>query len=157
MRIVVGQGSCGIATGAKKTAEEFEKQLKEKNIENISVQKTGCIGSCFLEPIVDIYDDENNLEVRYVKIQPESVAEIVEKHLLGGELVKEYAIPEKDQAFLGKQKKIVLRNCGVINPENIDEYIAIGGYEATKKALTSMTQDEIIEELKSSGLRGRGG
>ena len=121
MKVVVGQGSCGIATGARKTAEEFVKQINTLGLENIEVEKTGCIGSCFLEPIVDIYDNEGNLEIRYVKIQPDKVADIVNKHFVDGEPIQEYGIPDADQNFLSKQKKIVLRNCGVINPELIEE------------------------------------
>ncbi|NLT47338.1 MAG: NADH-quinone oxidoreductase subunit NuoF [Clostridiales bacterium] len=157
MKILVGQGSCGVATGAKKTANEFIKQITNLGLDNVTVDKTGCIGSCFLEPIVDVYDDEGNLEIRYIKVHPDKVSDIVNKHIVGGEPVWEYGIPEVDQNFLSKQKKIVLRNCGVINPEKIEEYIATGGYTATKKALTSMTPEEVIEEIKVSGLRGRGG
>lgn len=155
MKVVVGQGSCGVATGAKKTAAEFEKQINEKGLD-ISVEKTGCVGTCYLEPIVDVYDDNGGL-TRYVKVQPNKVAEIVEKHLIGGEIAKDQEISEVDKTFIGKQKRIVLRNCGLINPENIEEYIEIGGYEATKKVVTSMTPEEVIEEIKVSGLRGRGG
>lgn len=155
MKVVVGQGSCGVATGAKKTAAEFEKQINEKGL-NIMVDKTGCVGTCYLEPIVDIYDDNGNL-TRYVKVQPDKVTEIVDKHLVGGTIVKEQEISEIDKSFIDRQKRIVLRNCGLINPENIDEYIATGGYEATKKVVTAMTPDEVIEVIKVSGLRGRGG
>ncbi len=157
MRILVGQGSCGVASGAKKTADEFVRQIGNLGLDNIKIEKTGCVGSCFLEPIVDIYDDEGKLEIRYVKVQPDRVTDIVNKHLVGGEPVWEYGIPELDQGFLSKQNKIVLRNCGIINPERIDEYIMVGGYEATKKALTGMSPEEVIEEIKGSGLRGRGG
>lgn len=157
MRVLVGQGSCGVATGAKKTADEFVKQIGNLGVENVKIEKTGCIGSCFLEPIVDVYDDDGDLEIRYIKVQPDKVSDIVNKHIVGGEPVWEYGIPEVDQGFLSKQKKIVLRNCGVINPERIDEYIMVEGYEATKKALTEMTPEEVIEEIKSSELRGRGG
>lgn len=156
MKVVVGQGSCGVATGAKKTAAEFEKQIKEKGL-NVVVDKTGCIGTCYLEPIVDVYDDNGNLSARYVKVQPEIVSDIVENHLVGGQVAKDHEISDVDKAFISKQKRIVLRNCGLINPENIEEYIATGGYEATKKVVTSMSQDEVIEEIKVSGLRGRGG
>lgn len=157
MRVLVGQGSCGIATGAKKTADEFVRQINNLGLTNVKVDKTGCIGSCFLEPIVDIYDDEGNLEIRYIKVQPEKVTNIVNRHIAGGEPVWEYGILDVDQNFLSKQKKIVLRNCGVINPERIEEYMAMGGYEAAKKVLTRMTPEEVIEEIKISGLRGRGG
>ena len=157
MKVVVGQGSCGIATGAKKTSNEFERITAEKNLTNVVIDKTGCIGTCYLEPIVDVYNDEGNLEARYVKCTTDKVEEIVNEHLIGGKPVEKYMIPEEDQAFLSQQQRIVLRHCGQINPERIEEYIAVGGYEAARKVVTSMTPDEVIEEIKISGLRGRGG
>lgn len=155
MKVIIGQGSCGVATGAKKTQAEFEKIIGEKKL-NIDVDITGCVGTCYLEPIVDIYEDNGDM-TRYVKVQPDKVAKIVEEHLIGGKPVVEYAISEEDKGFIGKQKRIVLRHCGLINPEKIEEYLAVGGYEATKKVVTSMTQDEVIDEIKVAGLRGRGG
>lgn len=157
MKVVVGQGSCGIATGAKKTSDEFQRIVAEKNLTNVVIDKTGCIGTCYLEPIVDVYNDEGALEARYVKCTTDKVEKIVEEHLIGGKPVEEYVIPAEDEAFLSQQQRIVLRNCGQINPEKIDEYIAVGGYEAARKVITSMTPDEVIEEIKVSGLRGRGG
>ena len=157
MKVVVGQGSCGIATGAKKTSDEFQRIVAEKNLTNVVIDKTGCIGTCYLEPIVDVYNDEGALEARYVKCTTDKVEKIVEEHLIGGKPVEEYVIPAEDEAFLSQQQRIVLRNCGQINPEKIDEYIAVGGYEAGRKVITSMTPDEVIEEIKVSGLRGRGG
>lgn len=155
MKVIIGQGSCGVATGAKKTAAEFERLISEKNL-NIEVDTTGCVGTCYLEPIVDIYDDNDNM-TRYVKVKPEVVEDIVENHLIKGEVATEYAISEEDKLFIEKQQRVVLRNCGLINPEKIEEYIAVGGYEATKKVVTSMSQEDVIEEIKVSGLRGRGG
>lgn len=155
MKVIIGQGSCGVATGAKKTTAEFEKLISEKNL-NVEVDITGCVGTCYLEPIVDIYDDNDNM-TRYIKVKPEVVGEIVEKHLINGEVASEYAISEEDKLFIEKQQRVVLRNCGLINPEKIEEYIAVGGYEATKKVVTSMSQEDVIEEIKISGLRGRGG
>ena len=157
MKVVVGQGSCGIATGAKKTSDEFQRIVAEKNLTNVVIDKTGCIGTCYLEPIVDVYNDEGALEARYVKCTTDKVEKIVEEHLIGGKPVEEYVIPAEDEAFLSQQQRIVLRNCGQINREKIDEYIAVGGYEAARKVITSMTPDEVIEEIKVSGLRGRGG
>ena len=157
MKVVVGQGSCGIATGAKKTSNEFERITAEKNLTNVVIDKTGCIGTCYLEPIVDVYNDEGALEARYVKCTTDKVEEIVNEHLIGGKPVEKYMIPEEDQAFLSQQQRIVLRHCGQINPERIEEYIAVGGYEAARKVVTSMTPDDVIEEIKVSGLRGRGG
>ena len=155
MRVVVGQGSCGVATGARKTAAEFEKQIAAKGLD-IPVSVTGCVGTCYLEPIVDVYDDNDEL-TRYVKVQPEKVEKIVEEHLAGGKPVVEDAISEEDKQFVAKQQRVVLRNCGVINPENIDDYIAVDGYKAIEKVLKEMKPEDVIEEIKISGLRGRGG
>ena len=155
MRVVVGQGSCGVATGARKTAAELEKQIAAKGLD-IPVSVTGCVGTCYLEPIVDVYDDNEEL-TRYVKVQPDKVEKIVEEHLAGGKPVEEDAISEEDKQFILKQQRVVLRNCGVINPENIDDYIAVDGYKAIEKVLKEMKPEQVIEEIKISGLRGRGG
>ena len=155
MRVVVGQGSCGVATGARKTAAELEKQIAAKGLD-IPVSVTGCVGTCYLEPIVDVYDDNEEL-TRYVKVQPDKVEKIVEEHLAGGKPVVEDAISEEDKQFVARQQRVVLRNCGVINPENIDDYIAVDGYKAIEKVLKEMKPEEVIEEIKISGLRGRGG
>ncbi len=156
MRVVIGQGSCGIATGARKTAAEFEKQIVEKNISNVTIGVTGCVGTCYLEPIVDVYDDDGKM-TRYVKVQPDKVEKIVDEHLMKNQVAEEQAITEEDKEFVGRQQRVVLRNCGVINPENIEDYIAVDGYKAIEKVLTSMKPEEVIEEIKISGLRGRGG
>ena len=155
MKVIVGQGSCGVATGAKKTAAQFERLIEEKDLD-VKVDITGCVGTCYLEPIVDVYDDNNNM-TRYVKVNADKASEIVEKHLVNGEVVTDLAISDEDKLFLEKQQRVVLRHCGLINPEKIEEYIAVGGYAATKKVVTSMTGEEVIEEIKVSGLRGRGG
>lgn len=155
MKVIIGQGSCGVATGARKTAAEFERLIAEKGLD-IKVDITGCVGTCYLEPIVDVYDDNDNM-TRYVKVKTDKVTEIVEKHLVNGEIATDVEISDEDKLFIDKQKRVVLRNCGLINPEKIEEYISVGGYEATKKVVTSMSQDEVIEEIKISGLRGRGG
>ena len=155
VKVIVGQGSCGVATGAKKTAAQFERLIEEKDLD-VKVDITGCVGTCYLEPIVDVYDDNNNM-TRYVKVNADKASEIVEKHLVNGEVVTDLALHDEDKLFIEKQQRVVLRHCGLINPEKIEEYIAVGGYAATKKVVTSMTQDEVIEEIKVSGLRGRGG
>ena len=154
MRLVIGQGSFGVATGARKTAAEFEKQIAEKKL-NIDVDITGCVGTCYLEPIVDIYDDDGKM-TRYVRVKPDKVEKIVEDHLISNKIVEDQAISEEDKLFIEKQQRVVLRNCGVINPENIDEYIAADGYKAIEKAL-SMKPEAVIDEIRISGLRGRGG
>ena len=143
MKVVIGQGSCGVATGAKKTAAEFEKLIAEKNIK-ADVDITGCVGTCYLEPIVDIYDDNGEM-TRYVKVQPDKVEKIVEEHLMNDKVVEEQSISEEDKQFVEKQQRVVLRNCGVINPENIEEYIAVNGYKAIEKVLGSMKPEDVIE------------
>lgn len=155
MKVLIGEGSCGIASGAKKTETEMRKQVQAAGLD-VLIDTTGCVGQCYLEPIVDVYDDDGTM-TRYIKIQPDKVGQIVDSHLKGGRAVKELALSEEDQQFLAKQERVVLRHCGIINPENIDDYIAIGGYEATKKVVTTMTPDEVIAVIKESGLRGRGG
>lgn len=153
MRIIVGEGSCGIAAGAGKV----HAALKDVVPENIQLGISGCIGMCWLEPIVDIYDGKALVE-RLVQVKPDDAVRIVsavktEDFSEVGDLM----ITERDKAFLEKQTRIALRNCGLINPESIDDYIDNGGYEALKKALLSMTPDAVIEEIKTSGLAGRGG
>ena len=105
MKIVVGEGSCGIASGAKKTENAFRALLEEKGLDQVTLTKTGCIGTCYLEPIVDVYGDDGALEARYVKVQPEVVPEIVEKHIIGGGRAEEHLIPEEDAQILAKQKR----------------------------------------------------
>ena len=92
MKVVIGQGSCGVATGAKKTAAEFERLIAEKNLD-VAVDITGCVGTCYLEPIVDVYEDNGEM-TRYVKVQPDKVEKIVEEHLIGGKAFAEQAISE---------------------------------------------------------------
>jgi len=155
MKIVIGQGSCGIAAGANKVYSEIEKEIGERGLQ-VDVELTGCIGMCFLEPIVDVIDEEG-LKTTYVNVTPEMAKEIIEKHILKNQAINEYSIVADDLSILKKQKRVALRNCGLINPENIDEYIQKGGYKAIEKCVKEMSPDEVIEEVKKSGLRGRGG
>ncbi|MDR0596616.1 MAG: NADH-quinone oxidoreductase subunit NuoF [Clostridiales Family XIII bacterium] len=157
MKIVVGQGSCGIASGARKTEDEIIRLLAAGGLNDVSVEKAGCVGNCYLEPIVDVYDDGANLSARYVRVSPDKAEQIVDGHIKGGKVVEDLLISKTDEEFLSKQERIVLRNAGYIDPESIDEYIAVGGYEGLRKALTSMSPDGVIDEMKVSGLRGRGG
>ncbi len=157
MKVVIGQGSCGIASGAQQTAGEFERYIKERNLRNVTIEKTGCIGACFLEPIVDIYSDEDKLEGRYVNVFTEKVGEIVGTHLIGGKTAEAHLINEEGEKYLNLQKRVVMRNCGQINPESIDDYIKRGGYKSAEKAVKEMQPEKIIDEMEASGLRGRGG
>ena len=161
--LVCGGTGCS-ASSSEKIIAEFEAQCKEFNIDKeIKVIKTGCFGLCALGPIVVVYPEGSF----YSMVKVEDVKEIVEEHLLKGRIVKrllyqetieEDTIKSLDQVdFYKKQMRIALKNCGVINPEVIDEYIALDGYKALEKALLSMKPQEIIDLIKDSGLRGRGG
>lgn len=154
MRVVIGEGSCGIAAGAAKVHSKLHELLEGTDI---SVGIAGCIGMCFLEPIIDIYDEKTLLK-RLVKVKEadaENIADALKKNDF--EALKKYEISEDDSVFLSKQTRIALRRCGLIDPESIDAYTDDGGYSALKQVLTSMTPEEVIEEIKASGLAGRGG
>ncbi|MGE5631646.1 MAG: NADH-quinone oxidoreductase subunit NuoF [Caulobacteraceae bacterium] len=155
MKIVVGQGSCGNAAGAGKVYSAIEQLIKERNL-NIVLEQTGCIGMCYLEPIVDVIDD-NGEKTTYVKVTGEMAVEIVDKHLSGEHAAPEWCISDQDKAALGRQTRIALRNCGNIDPEEIDQYIEKGGYKSAEKCIKELTPEQVIEEIKISGLRGRGG
>ena len=149
MRVVVGEGSCGIAAGAHKVFLALEQN-------GIKPAITGCIGMCFLEPIVDIYDGDN-LVRRLVKVTPDH-ADLIANAVNSGhlDLLDSITITDDDNGFLQKQTRIALRNCGVIDPTDIKDYVNHGGYKALEKVL-KMTADEVINEIKVSGLAGRGG
>ena len=153
MRIVIGQGSCGIAAGA----EKVRKALLNTDINAESISITGYIGMCYLEPIVDIYNDDNKL-TRLVKVS-EADAPAVAEYIKTGDkaAVEKLIVSDEDSEFLSKQTRIALRNCGIINPEKIEAYIEKDGYTALKKCLCEMTPEEVIEVIKTSGLAGRGG
>ncbi len=154
MRIVIGEGSCGIAAGAKKVHEA----LGRLNVDGaVSIGITGCIGACFLEPIVDVYDGDR-LVKRLVKVQ-EKDAERIYKAAASGDLsgIADLEISAEDKEFLEKQTRIALRYCGLIDPESLDAYRAADGYKAIAKILDGMTPEQVIEEIKTSGLAGRGG
>lgn len=153
MKIVVGEGSCGIAAGAAKVYSAIEKLI---GLTGSTLTVTGCIGMCFLEPIVDIYDG-GELKKRLVKVRPEDAEKII-AYVNGDEnAVNDIEISDEDKLFLEKQTRIALRHCGIINPEIIDEYTACDGYRALEKVLKTMTPEDVIEEIKISGLAGRGG
>ena len=153
MRIVVGEGSCGIAAGAQKVRNA----LLECDLGNASVGITGCIGMCYLEPIVDIYDDESKL-TRLVKVQPGD-AEDIAQYVRTGDIskIERLIVSNEDSEFLEKQTRIALKRCGVINPEEIEDFIEHDGYTALKKCLCELTPEQVIEIIKTSGLAGRGG
>ena len=154
MKVVVGAGSCGIAAGAQKVYDALKVQNGDRAF---SLTVTGCNGMCFLEPIVDIYDEQNKL-TRLVKVTAAD-AERIANAVKSGDLqsVSDLVISDEDAAFLTKQTRIALRHCGVINPEELSDYEAADGYKAIRKVLFEMTPEQVIEEIKISGLAGRGG
>lgn len=154
MKIIVGEGSCGLAAGAGKIHRILEKYVGQ-NREDISLGVAGCIGMCFLEPIVDLYT-ENGL-LRLVKVNEDNIGGLL-RYLSDGDegSLSDLLISDGDAEFLEKQTRIALRNCGLINPEHIEDYLAAGGYQAVVKAV-SLPPEDVIAEIKMSGLAGRGG
>ena len=160
--ILVCHGTGCTSSKSPEILENFRRILKEKNITNVRVIKTGCFGLCAKGPIVIIRPEDTF----YAMVTPEDCEEIIDTHIVKGEKVERLLCKDIDGTvvnsldelnFYKKQKRIALKNCGVVNPEEIDEYIAFDGYTALEKVLKEMTQDEVIDEIKDSGLRGRGG
>ncbi len=155
MRVVIGEGSCGIAAGASKVRAAIEAVMTEN--EPFVLGSTGCIGMCFLEPVVDLYEGKE-LVKRLVKVSAKDAQAIVDAARSGDlSLVKNIAITPDDEEFLSRQTRIALRHCGVIDPVSLDDYREADGYQALEKALKTMTPEQVIEEIKISGLAGRGG
>lgn len=153
MKIVVGEGSCGIAAGA----EKVRKALLDCDLNGAKLTIAGCIGMCYLEPIVDIYDDNGDVK-RLVRVSENDAPKIAEYTKTGDEaVIADLLVSDEDKEFLDKQTRIALRRCGIINPECIDEFVEADGYSALKKAVTEMTPEEVIDVIKTSGLAGRGG
>jgi len=161
--LVCGGTGC-TSSGSQKVIEALDKEIAAAGLEKeVKVIKTGCFGLCALGPIMVVYPEGSF----YAGMTPEHVHEVVQEHLLKGRIVKHLLYKETvdgetikslDQTqFYKKQKRIALRNCGVIDPENIEEYIAYDGYQALGKVLTEMTPEQVVKVIKDSGLRGRGG
>ena len=164
-QILVCGGTGCTSSGSKKVIAALEAELAKHGLEKeVLVVKTGCFGLCALGPIMIVYPEG----AFYAQATPEGVARVVEEHIKNGNVVKELLYKEtvhddgsilslSETAFYKKQLRISLRNCGVIDPENINEYIATDGYQALAKVLNEMTPDDVINELLASGIRGRGG
>ncbi len=162
--VLICAGTGCTSSGSNIVANEFNRLIKEEGLEReVKVVRTGCFGLCEMGPVVIVYPEG----AFYKKVEEKDVEEIVKEHLIKGRIVKRLLYEEsveKDSIkslnqvdFYKKQLRVALRNCGVIDPENIDEYIAMDGYKAITKVLTEMTPEQVIEEIKKSGLRGRGG
>ncbi|MBR2315448.1 MAG: NADH-quinone oxidoreductase subunit NuoF [Clostridia bacterium] len=168
-QVLICGGTGCTSSGSATLIEEFESQLKAFELEEeVKIVRTGCFGLCALGPVVIVYPDGTF----YSCVQKDDVKEIVGEHLLKGRPVDRLVYKDVDESiveeagkvvslndttFYKKQKRIALRNCGVINPESIDEYIAMDGYAALGKCLTEMTPEQVVQVVKDSGLRGRGG
>ncbi|MCK4354073.1 MAG: NADH-quinone oxidoreductase subunit NuoF, partial [Dehalococcoidia bacterium] len=158
--IRVGLASCGIAAGGLRIYDALKTKLQEKDLP-IEVKQTGCMGMCYNEVLVEVSSPEHG-RVFYGKVTPSKLDRIIEDHIIGGQPVTEWIVladwmKTEGSDFLAKQVRIVLRNCGTIDPESIDDYLAADGYEALRKVLHSMSPQEVIDEITRSGLRGRGG
>ena len=160
--ILVCNGTGCTSSKSPKILENFKRIIKEKGLENVRVIKTGCFGLCAKGPIVIIRPEDTF----YAMVKPEDCEEIINSHIIEGKVVERLLCKDidgtkvnrlDDLTFYKKQKRIALKNCGVINPEEIDEYIAFDGYKALEKVLKEMAKDEVIEVIDKSGLRGRGG
>ena len=160
--ILVCHGTGCTSSKSPKIIERFREILKEKNIDNVRVIQTGCFGLCAKGPIVIIRPEDTF----YAMVTPDDCEEIINTHIIEGKKVERLLCKDVDDKlverldelnFYKKQKRIALKNCGIIDPENIDEYRAFDGYKALEKVLTSMSQDDVIKEITDSGLRGRGG
>ena len=167
-RVMVGAATCGLAAGAGSVIDEFKKQLADAGIaDKVELVETGCIGLCYAEPLVEVRS-QGQPSVLYSKVSPSDVAKIVSEHLIGGSPVKTKAeavmadeefegiAPFKNHPMISLQKRIVLRNCGVIDPTSLNHYLARGGYKGLERALV-LGSDGIIDDMNLSGIRGRGG
>lgn len=153
MKIVVGEGSCGIAAGA----EKVRRALLKEDLNGAMLTIAGCIGMCYLEPIVDIYEDGKEVK-RLVRVTENDAKKIAEYAKTGDEnAIAPLLVSDEDKEFLNKQTRIALRRCGIINPDEIEDFIQADGYTAIKKVLNEMTPEDVIEIIKTSGLAGRGG
>ena len=156
--IKVGLGTCGISAGGNPVFETLKNEVREKNIE-IDLKETGCMGMCYEEVLVEVVD--NGKSFLYSKMTSDKAKEMISKHIIDGKPIEEWIVKSekitKEESFLKTQKRIVLRNCGVIDPGSIDEYIEHDGYKAIEKVLKEYSQEDVIDIIKDSGLRGRGG
>ncbi len=157
--IKVGLGTCGVSAGAQKTYEAIKNEIELQNIQAV-LKETGCNGMCYREPLVEVIDEQKN-SFLYGEVTPERAKTIMNSHVLADEPVTEWLVrstkPSEDDTFFKKQNRIVLRNCGIIDPNSITEYVAAGGYEAIQKVLKEYTPEQVIDVITRSGLRGRGG
>jgi NADH-quinone oxidoreductase subunit F len=158
--ILVGLGACGIAAGAQKTLQRLEEEIAARGLE-VELGIAGCMGRCYREPLVEVRRPGAR-PVVYRELTAERVARLLDEGLDSEAPIEEWVAQAEGMAcsedsFFDKQQRIVLRNCGAINPERLEDYLAAGGYAGLRKAVERMTPEQVREEIKASGLRGRGG
>jgi NADH-quinone oxidoreductase subunit F len=171
-RIYIGMSTCEIAAGSKEVWNTFENEIKEKGIKDVQLKQKGCEGRCNLEPTVEVLQ-AGKIPFKYVNVDSEKVKEIVNKHLVENKeksgtrnddmVTDPFMLTDRSKFILGdvdffsKQKRITLRNCGIIDPDSMDDYLSVRGYEALAKVLEKYSSNQVIDEIEKSGLRGRGG
>ncbi|HVN33024.1 MAG TPA: NADH-quinone oxidoreductase subunit NuoF [Thermoanaerobaculaceae bacterium] len=160
MKILVGLGTCGIAAGAEKTYQALE-NVREAGTATFELEKTGCIGMCYREPLVEIRSDDGS-RVQYGNVSADKVERLLSEHVAQGKTIEDWLVWADDgrgteRAYFSHQTRIVLRNCGKINPESLEDYLAADGYKALRQVLQQNDPDALIAAIVDSGLRGRGG
>ncbi len=153
-RVVIGMGTCGIAAGAEEVRKAVLSEIEQRNLQNVKVTQTGCIGFCGKEPLLEIR--QGDTRVIYGKMDENKAREVVDQNIIDGNIISGWTISEDDD-FFKSQTRIVLRNCGIIDPEDIKEAIANDGYQALGYALTEMSPENVVTEITDARLRGRGG
>ncbi|MBR1832686.1 MAG: NAD(P)H-dependent oxidoreductase subunit E, partial [Ruminiclostridium sp.] len=163
-KVLICGGTGCTSSGSMKIADKLEEEIKKKGIDDhVKVVRTGCFGLCALGPIMIVYPEGTF----YSMMSADHIEKIVEEHLVNDRIVEEYVYEEtktpdgiiayNETNFYKKQHRVALRNCGVIDPENIDDYLEKDGYKALEKVVTEMTPEQVIDVISKSGLRGRGG
>jgi len=183
IRITVGSATCENAAGANEVFKMLEELIRRHQVAHVTVSRVGCTGRCDMEPVVAVFG-RKAAPVKYIAMTPEKIEKVFESHILKGVPVTTLAMPHGDKdekefleeklwagskladrffpvfgdvSFFGKQMRVTLRNCGVIDPESLDEYLVVRGYQAAVKVMTEMTPRDVINAVTKSGLRGRGG
>ncbi|MCX6137795.1 MAG: NADH-quinone oxidoreductase subunit NuoF [Ignavibacteriales bacterium] len=155
--ITIGLGTCGVSAGGEKVFKAFHDELKE-HPGTFQIKETGCVGMCYREVLVEI-SNGGDVSHMYGDVTPERVGRIVDEDVIGNTVIEDWLVSGagREKGFFENQTRIVLRNCGKIDPGSMEEYVGTGGYQALEKVLKTMTPESVIDEVLKSGLRGRGG
>jgi NADH-quinone oxidoreductase subunit F len=160
MKVLVGLGTCGIAAGAEHTFAALLARQEQGGL-GFALEKTGCIGMCYREPLVEVQADDGS-RFQYGGVTADKVGRLLSEHVEGGVPIEDWLVWSDDgrgseRAYFTHQTRIVLRNCGKVNPESLDDYLGVGGYQALRQVLGAQDPDGVITTITDSGLRGRGG